>query len=452
MHCTQLFSIRNVCTPIMSRFIRGLRRALLGLAIITPVLGITLGIWYQLHYVLPPEDILKRSVPQPNGFDTIQAAGKLLIKKQDGVEVAPWPKPKTPYTLAQRKAFVAANQRAIDKLREGLVQEYQDQSGAHFNGTTQRALVRTLTFAAQTCSDAGNFPEASRYAMDAIALSQQVPRGGGMIILMTGNACEPLGQKALWQIADKLDSKTARAAATQLATLEKKRWPLSATLQEEKRTVRNQFQPIFSGGPIAAWRNTGTFFGEVQATISPFMKMMPGESASEPEPETLTDKLQWAKLRAQIVYYGPLTVAKNMEDWMDMVGKRTEQPWSALRQEPSLPSDPLSQIILPVYGQLELKWMLTRAESQLLQGYLLLRAIRLETGHYPDETESAKLLPTDPFSPIRAPLRYRRDSAEKFTLCSVGPNATDEGGVPGKQEAGVAGMRGDIVASYTKGC
>ena len=308
----------------MSRFSRGLRRVLLGLAITTLVLGITLGIWYQQHYVLPPEDILKRSVIRPNGFDTIQAAGKILVKKQDGVEVAPWPKPKKIYTLAQRKAFVAANQPAMNKLREGLVQEYQDQSGAHFNGTTQRALVRTLTFAAQTCADAGNFPEASRYALDAIALSQQIPRGGGMIPLMTGNACEPLGQKALWQITDKLDAKTARAAAARLAGLEKTRAPLSATLQEEKRVVRSQFQPIFRHGPLAAWRNLGELFGEAQATTSAFMKMIPGESASEPEPETLTDKLQWAKLRAQVVYYGPRTVGENMVAWMDLVGKRTE--------------------------------------------------------------------------------------------------------------------------------
>ena len=432
----------------MSRFIRGLRRALLGLAITTPILGITLSIWYQQHYVLPPEDVLKRSVPQPNGFDTIQAAGKLLIKKHDGVEVAPWPKPKTPYTLAQRKAFVAANQRAIDKLREGLVQEYQDQSGAHFNGTTQRALVRTLAFAAQTCADSGNFPEASRYALDAFALSQQIPRGGGMMPLLTGSACEPLGQKALWQLADKLDAKTARAAATQLAMLEKKRWPLSATLQEEKRTARSQFQPIFNGGPIAAWRNTGTFFGEAQAMTGQLMQMMPEESASEPEPEPLADKLQWAKLRAQVVYYGPRTVAKNMENWMDLVGKRTEQPWSNPRPHPPLPSDPLSLIILPVYGQLEFKWVRTRAESQLLQAYLLIRATRLETGYLP---ESLPNLPIDPFSPTRAPLRYRRDSAEKFTLWSVGSDARDDNGKALDKEAtrkfGEQGVQGDLVAS-----
>ena len=90
--------------------------------------------------------------------------------------------------------------------------------------------------------------------------------------------------------------------------------------------------------------------------------------------------------------------------------------------------------------------MLTRAESQLLQGYLLLRAVRLETGHYPDEAEAAKLLPTDPFSPTRAPLRYRHDSAEKLTLWSVGPNADDDDGVPGKQVAGKEGMPGDLVA------
>ncbi len=437
----------------MSRFIRGVRRAAQVLAITTPVLGIALGIWYRAHYVMPiyEEDAVSHAVLLPNGYDTILAAGKLLVKKHDGVEVNPWPKPTTPYSLSQRKAFVAANQPAINKLREGLAQEYLDQSGEHFNGTSQRALTRTLVFAAKTSADARDFPEASRYALDAIALSQQIPRGGGMMPEIIGNSCEPFGQKALWEIADKLDAKTARAAAARLAALEKTRLPLSATFQEEKRTVRSQFQPIFNGGPLAAWRNTGTYFGEVQATTSQLMKMMPGESAAEPEPETLADKFQWAKLRAQIVYYGPRTVAENMENWMDLVGRRSEQPWCNPRPVPPLPSDPLSQIILPVYGQLEIKCMLTRAQSQLLQGYLLLRAVRLETGHYPSPSEATTFLPSDPFSPTRAPLRYRRDSAEKITLWSVGPNATDEGGVQGKQEAGKEGMPGDLVAAQTTG-
>ncbi len=267
----------------MSRFIRGVRRAAQVLAITTPVLGIALGIWYRAHYVMPiyEEDAVSHAVLLPNGYDTILAAGKLLVKKHDGVEVNPWPKLKTPYTLAQRKAFVAANKPAINKLREGLAQEYQDQSGERFNGTSQLALTRTLVFAAKTSADARDFPGASRYALDAIALSQQIPRGGGMIPLMTGNACEPFGQKALWEIADKLDAKTARAAAVRLAALEKTRLPLSATFQEEKRTVRSQFQPIFNGGPIAAWRNTGTAFGEAQVMTSQFMKMIPGESTAE---------------------------------------------------------------------------------------------------------------------------------------------------------------------------
>lgn len=433
----------------MSRFIRGVRRAAQVLAITTPLLGITLGIWYRAHYVFPPEETLKRSVPQPNGYDTVLAAGKLMVKKHDGVEVNPWPKPKTPYSLSQRKAFVAANQPAINKLREGLAQEYLDRSGEHFNSTVLRALARTLAFAAKTSADVGDLPGASRYALDAIALSQQIPRGGGMMPEIIGNSCEPFGQKALWEIADKLDAKTAHAAAARLAALEKERWPLSATFQEEKRMVRSQFQPIFTGGPLAAWRNTATFFGEAQAMTSQLIKMMPGKTASEPEPETLTDKLQWAKLRAQVVYYGPRTVATNMETWMELVGKRSEQPWSNPRPAPPLPSDPLSQIILPVYGQLEIKWMLTRAQSQLLQGYLLLRAVRLETGRYPEPSEATKLLPADPFSPTRAPLRYHRDSAEKITLWSVGPNATDEGGIPGRQEAGKEGIPGDLVAART---
>ena len=57
----------------MSRFIRRVRRAAQVLAIATPVLGIALGIWYRAHYVFPSEEMLKRSVPQPNGYDTILA-------------------------------------------------------------------------------------------------------------------------------------------------------------------------------------------------------------------------------------------------------------------------------------------------------------------------------------------------------------------------------------------
>ena len=138
----------------MSKFLPRVRRTLQGLGIAVPVLGVATGIWYQQHYVLPPEAILKRAVPQPNGYDTIQAAGKLLVKEHNGVHIQPrmMPEsshflPETPATLAQRKAFVRANQPTLTLLRKGLTQTYHDQSGERFPSTWAFALPKTVVFA-----------------------------------------------------------------------------------------------------------------------------------------------------------------------------------------------------------------------------------------------------------------------------------------------------------------
>jgi hypothetical protein len=381
------------------------------------------ALWYRSNYVVPPE--LERTValPSPNGFDTLQQAFRLEIGGLDGVTTSP-PKDEPPGPLEKRLKLLTANQPSIEKTREALSQEYltppiKTPGEGFLRGAPTREQARMLTFAARTHAESGNLAEGMRCALDAIELGVTIPRGGPVIPALVGYACESIGEKSAWEIADKLDPKAARAAVERLEKIEARRWPLVKNFEEDRHlNNRTWIRSLFQGNLKEIWEATGSDMYFSDGT----MRNAEGEVLEQP---SLVERAGTLWTRMRIVYHGPKTVMENSATYQKAIEERAKLPWGSQRPTLPVPSDPLTQLMAPLYPQAEFKEASLRTRAALLRAHLALRAAFLETGRYPD----APNLPTDPFSPTRSPLRYKTDG-KKFTLWSVGPDAKDDGGEP----------------------
>lgn len=440
-----------------------LRRAAISGATVVCLLSVTVSLWYRNAYTLPPEPAVSVNLPQPNGYETLLEAKKLLVARVDGVYSTPIDKD-TPWPLASRQKLLAANAPALRRMRDALQQDFrilpETAPGARMN-PAYREFTRLLVCSATTHAETGDLSRAAQDTVDAIELGNLIPRGGGIMDLMVGMSCAGIGEKALWDLADRLDSPTVRATAQRLEQAEARRWPYAETLREEKRQSHANTRQMFDGGPIQSWRRLSAMYDQAGNLVA-----MMSQVAGSPEPSSQSPGEQlsgWAQLswmKTRTVYEGPRFALENMDRTIDTLQARSEQPWSYPRPVVSPPADLLGQILFPLFDQVEFKVVQNRADSTLLITYLALRAYRLDYGTYPESLDALtamgylKSLPLDPFSPTRSHLGYRRDVADRMTLWSVGPDARDDAGRPipvdntGKQQRGPVSVdnTGDIVA------
>lgn len=419
---------------------KGLRVcAAVGLTVCVLVAGVNL--WHRDEYSSPPEERKPVRLPSPNGYDTLQAAVKRVREPSRGF-ISQSLSARPPLPLARRKALVADNAPVYAKIREALGQEFhvpsEDPDRPFPQFAAFRELARQLTFAARTHADAGELSEAARCALDAVEIGIDVPRGGALLPGLVGIACEAIGQASLWRLADRLDAPTARAAAQRLADTQPRRWTFGETLGAEGEHQRSVNGIFFSAGPgRAAWEALREF------------ARAPSSDGDTPPP-TLKARAGALWDDAKLIYYGPRTVQRRVDDWLDAVVQRSKEPWGARRPLPPPPDDPISRETLPVFAQAEFKWFHVRTYAALLETYLALRAYRLEHGAFPQSLDALarggylKTVPVDPFSPTRASLRYRRGSDGTMTLWSVGPDAKDDGG----KAAEVRNSDGDLRRGY----
>ena len=105
--------------------------------------------------------------------------------------------------------------------------------------------------------------------------------------------------------------------------------------------------------------------------------------------------------------------------WFDA----TMKVWE--RDKLNLPQNLLVLILAPVFSQATNKTHLhTQAQRHLRESALALLEEKAKTSSFPD----SPTLPTDPFSPGKQPLRYRKEGTG-CVLYSIGQDHTDDGGV-----------------------
>jgi hypothetical protein len=378
------------------RFSRS-ERALIAVGILIPSLVLAgVAINARLNEI-PPLVLPQHTMPVPNAHDTLRVAKIQLVSKLGEAELKPRD-PKVVPSLVARKALLVANATPIATLRQALTQEYRQPITYDINQNfpeyaEQRELARLLAFASRVYAESGNYPEAARCATDAIALGVKVPRGGALIGMLVGYACEAMGRSALAEVAPKLDAATLKATLARLDALEPERWPLAETFDVERLWSQKAIRDMAKQSPAEALRSLG-------------YKVEDGQSRWLMWRTSMTSKRLAAENNNR--YYAQL-IASAKKPYQNGVGMPSVQQKKL---------DPISELLFPVFAGIQFKEASNHTEANLLRARLAL----LLTGA-PD------LRFTDPFGQDQ-PLKFKKDGG-KYTLYSVGPDGDDDGGRAG---------------------
>ncbi len=431
------------------------------------------GILWVRGNAAPEYKIPEWKLPSPNAYDTLAEARKLEVSKLGKAAVNPSGRydektKKSVYELGpldDRKALLEQNQATIAKLRKALTQEFATprkpgdvqalaNDFPHF--AQYRELARLLSFASKTYADLGQNDEACRCAVDAIKLGALISHRSQLIGNMVGIACEAIGRRALWERAEGLDARTARAAVARLEALEPTRYSFESVLLNE--CDFNQANTYVNFKNSNAWQYTSTYFSEGLEAAEAMM----GEESEKPGALDRVKQLaQQTWLTGQFVWHTKKVIFAESGRYMTELAAQTKLPYDPKRPGPCMPTDPINQMILPIFQQAGKKDTATRAETALAQVYLALRAHRLEKGSYPATLAELvtngylKALPDDPFAPrFGQTFGYRREAGDKLTLWSCGPDGDDDHGraIVAKRDDGTPrrfvqlGDEGDMVA------
>lgn len=433
------------------------------------------GILWIRGNAAPEYKIPEWKLPSPNAYDTLGEARKLEVSKWGHAAVNPesrYDEKAKKYTyplgpLEDRKALLEKNQATIAKVREALTQEFATprkpgdvqalaDNFPHF--AEFRELARLLFFASKTYADLGQNNEASRCALDAITLGALISHQSQLIGNLVGIACEAIGRKALWERVEGLDAKTTRAAAARLEALEPTRYSFESVLLNERDF--NQAYTYVNFKNSNAWQYTSTYFSEGQDAVTA-EDMKAGEELEKPG---VLDRAKLlgtqALLTGQFVWHTKKVIFAESGRYMTELAAQTKLPYDPKRPGPHIPTDPINQLVLPLFQQAGQKDTATRVETALARVYLALRAHRLEKGSYPATLAELvtngylKALPDDPFAPrFGQTFGYRRE-ADKLKLWSCGPDGDDDHGraIVAKRDGGTPrrfvqlGDEGDMVA------
>jgi hypothetical protein len=383
--------------------------------------------WWRALTVTPRVVVPTPVMPSPNAYDSFVRAGGLLVRDRDvGYAISSTAENRASllgrkehwYSTAEKAALVAQNQAALKALREGFAFPYQEPPARSFRAlfphfAKYRGIARLLGLESQVRSAKGDHAGEMRSALDAIELGVKCPRGGVLIGMLVGAACEAIGRGPAWEAMDHLGATEARQAARRLERIVAQRFAFASTMQEEK------------------WAGEA---GLVEAMQAPnwqqsLMRDLSGGGGTSSSGFELRELPR--TLRALTI--SKTRVLQNYDHFMEESIARARMPYAVARKAPPLPvpDDPVSELLAPVFGQA--RFTLERAQTGdlLLMVALALRAYRLEHGRYPETLSELvpdylSKVPADPLAP-QGPLKYRRKGSS-YVLYSVGPDGVDDGG------------------------
>ncbi len=337
-----------------------------------------------------------------SGVETLKQAGKLLAADYSIYGRLP-----APEKLKRERAVVARNAPALALVRRVIAAPNPvsplppplDPSdlgpcfGIGFNARN-REFARQFAVESDVRAADGDFVSALNSRLDAMELGALVGRGtllGGL----AGVAIESIGTKDAEQFAAHLNAAQCRQAVTRLERIEARRATLTQVLRDEERA--------------------GTA-SETQWLAA--IKVENGQPAKDGDFPTAQDLAQLKALPAA-------RIESDNARLFDALVQDAERPYSPIA--PALPADlnPMARLTRDVFkdGAYRFSFARTAVRNRLLRAALTLRALKLDSGAYPDTFTA----PVDPFSPTAAPLLYRKQG-DGYLLYSVGPDGNDDGG------------------------
>jgi hypothetical protein len=409
------------------------------------ILGVA-GYWRyanQLPTYPPPAVVM----PVPNAYDDYVAAGQ-LCRAAGGASVVPPAAPGargpgnrsfTPGFSPQKEAYepdvplelvratVARNRAALARLRQGFRKQYRAPPVLSFTQlfpelADYRSLARVLVAEGKLAEREGRPRDAVRSYLNCLHLGVDAPRGGSLIHGLVGIAIQQIGLKALQEVADRLDAPAAAAAAREMARLDAHTPSLAESLTNEKEGMTASLMQIFrqqGGAQLAGLFSSG--------------------AGSAPSPSQYLAGLRFS-------FTPKRRILNNVRRYMDAVIANARKPYYQNAPSPTVPNDPISPLLLPVFNGVKSAWARRDAQWRVTEMRLAARAFELEHGAPPPT--AAALVPAylpavlqDPFAP--QPMVYRRQGT-RAAIYSRGPDGDDDGGKDLGAQA-QPGANGDIV-------
>ena len=382
---------------------------------IVAALAISLAFWFRGLDINPSITVPTPTMPVPNARDYFEAAGNAKI--EDKWVSGDASKDNSPKGIAAKEKTLQLNAKAFQLLHQGFAYPYQASPVRSFYANDfptyakDRSLARVLGLQARVAAQKGDWYGSMQAALDCLQLGEEIPHGGSLIPMLVGAACEAIGRRQAWDAVEHLNADEARKAARRLEHIRADHVPFAETLQESKWTTQASLletmrQPNWPG---TGWNTNG------------------GAAASVENAATAT-RIRLTGKRAIMAHY---------TQYMDQVIANAHQPYAAHLPVPSVPNDPMNQMLISntdnVWSDMRFNETYSDTQNVLLLTLLALRAYKLEHGSYPVALSALvpgylKAVPADHFA-LSGPLCYKPKGA-KYLLYSVGPDDKDDGGQP----------------------
>lgn len=371
----------------------------------------------------------------PNGYETLLAAGKLILPGENGVPSATEQNLSPAENLRRQRLAVARNAPALKLLREALQQPIEapvakTHTDLPSNGySSLRELARQLVQESDVRAADGDFAGAMESRLDALDMGAAITRRSPLLGMLVGVGIENIGRNKIENVASHLSAASLRAALQRLLAIDARRASYLETLQNEK----------------------------VESIALNLASLKDPQFKKDLTTPAHRERMGISEADAQaMLAMSPEELETSMTQFFEAVIEREKRPY-AESQTIALPpaTNLFSNLSRRLFAMAFLRFSYERnvTNHRLLQAALELRALKLESGAYP----ATFAAPLDPFSDAK-PLLYKLDG-DKYRLYSIGPDGKDDGGaeiqtLETNPETGIKTVtqrltsesRGDIVA------
>jgi len=183
------------------------------------------------HFVIHPTPIPPITLPDPNGYDDLVAAGSRLVNGTvPNVDEA---------TAAELGQFVAKHGHVLDEARKGLAREcqvpltYTQADLARTDNRALRELSRAFLAEGKLAEWEGRTEDAVEDYLDVMRLGTACTQGGLLVDAFTGWALHEMGIQALAPLTEELNADQCRRAIELARSIEANREPLDELLARQ---------------------------------------------------------------------------------------------------------------------------------------------------------------------------------------------------------------------------
>ncbi|MFN3648921.1 MAG: hypothetical protein ACK47B_04995 [Armatimonadota bacterium] len=365
------------------------------------------GYWAYCQ-ALPPYTPARVRMPSPNAYDDYVAAVALLPAGFEQVDVSRDELPE-----AELRRWAQQLQPALQRLRDGFPHEYRNPPVLSFTQPFPelaqfRVLGRGLVLTGLAAERAGRSDEAARAYVDCLRLGADVPRGGTLIHGLVGVSIQQMALPRLEALADRLDARTARRLAAELARVDRESIPFDQTLAAERDAGIAGAYELLQGkhGAVPGWSS---------------LRMLSGQTT----PPTLPER--W--MEVQFAFTPKARVLHDYRAYYDALIAEARKPYGT-RASPPIPEDAFNRSLAPTFISAHLRFEERDAVCRVIQSRLALRAYRLERGVSPTRLEQLvpRYLPSVPRDPFGTGALLYSPRGLEAQVYSRGPDGDDDGG------------------------